>query len=145
MVAPRAARSQILNQFRPPADLVPGQSTRKQLAVHDSPYGILFVFLFPCLLEEHDMHRADRYIASIFLAAGLVAPVSLMAAPKPQDAKVQVRVYDKDHKDYHNWDDHENAAWGRFLVENHRQDHEYAKADKKEQKEYWNWRHSHPD
>jgi len=54
-------------------------------------------------------------------------------------------VYDRDHKDYHNWDDHEQSAWGRFLAEKHRKDHEWAKADKKEQSEYWNWRHSHPD
>src|SRR5450432_3661856 len=85
------------------------------------------------------MHIAHRYISSIFLAAALVAPASIIAAPKPQD--VQVRVYDRDHKDYHNWDDHENAAWGRFNVENHRRDHEFAKANKKEQREYWNWRH----
>jgi hypothetical protein len=91
------------------------------------------------------MHIANRCLASIFLSAALVAPASVIAAPKPQEAGVQVRVYDKDHKDYHNWDAHENAAWGRFIVENHRKDHEYAHADKKEQREYWNWRHSHPD
>jgi hypothetical protein len=55
------------------------------------------------------------------------------------------RVYNKEHKDYHNWDDNENRAWGQFLTENHRQSHEYAKSNKKEQSEYWNYRHSHPD
>jgi hypothetical protein len=89
------------------------------------------------------MHIPHRYIAAIFLTASLTAPVALIASPGPQ--AVQVRVYDTEHKDYHNWDDHENAAWGRFLAENHRKDHEYAKAKAKEQHEYWNWRHSHPD
>jgi hypothetical protein len=101
--------------------------------------------MFPWFLEEQHMHRSYRYVASIFLTTALVAPVAILAAAKPQDASVQVRVYDKDHKDYHNWDDHENAAWGRFLVEKHRKEHEFVKADKKEQAEYWNWRHSHPD
>jgi hypothetical protein len=45
----------------------------------------------------------------------------------------------------HNWDDNENHAWGQFLTENHRESHEYAKSNKKEQSEYWNYRHSHPD
>jgi hypothetical protein len=55
------------------------------------------------------------------------------------------RVYDRDRKDYHNWNDNENRAWGQFLTENHRESHEYAKSNKKEQSKYWNWRHSHPD
>ena len=90
------------------------------------------------------MNKSYRYIGAIFLATALTAPIAVIAAPAPQ-AAVQVRVYDAEHKDYHNWDDHENAAWGRFLVENHRKDHEYVKANAKEQREYWNWRHSHPD
>ena len=89
------------------------------------------------------MHIPHRYIAAIFLTASLTAPVTVVASPGPQ--AVQVRVYDTEHKDYHNWDDHENAAWSRFLAENHRKEHEYAKAKEKEQHEYWNWRHSHPD
>jgi len=89
------------------------------------------------------MHRAHRYIASLFLTAVLAAPVSIMAAPG--QAAVQVRVYDRDHKDYHNWDDHENQQWGVFLSSNHKSTHEYSKANKKEQSQYWNWRHAHPD
>jgi hypothetical protein len=61
---------------------------------------------------EHSMHRAHRYIASLFLTAALAAPLPIMAGPVPQEASVQVRVYDRDHKDYHNWDDNENRAWG---------------------------------
>ena len=84
-------------------------------------------------------------IASLLLTGALAVPVVIMAVPRPQEASVQVRVYDKNHKDYHNWDDNENRAWGTFLVENHRDHHEYAKSNKKEQSEYWNWRHAHPD
>jgi hypothetical protein len=91
------------------------------------------------------MHRPNRRFASLFLTAALAAPLSVMAAAAPQAVGVQVRVYDRDHKDYHNWDDNENRAWGQFLVENHRTSHEYKKANRKEQSQYWNWRHSHPD
>jgi hypothetical protein len=57
----------------------------------------------------------------------------------------QSRVYDKDHKDYHNWDDNENRAWGQFRTENHKRSQEFSKANKKEQSQCWNWRHAHPD
>ena len=94
------------------------------------------------------MHRANYYIGSFFLVAALAAPVSIRAIPAAQEDHKQdehKRVYDKQHKDYHNWDDNENRAWGNFLTENHRDSHEFAKSNKKEQSEYWNWRHSHPD
>ncbi len=86
------------------------------------------------------MHRIHRYIAALSLTTALAAPVALLAKPVPQE-----RVYDKEHKDYHHWDEKESGAWHRFLEENHRKEHEFAKADKKEQAEYWNWHHNHPD
>jgi len=91
------------------------------------------------------MHRANRYITSLFLTAALAAPVAIMAVPVPQEGRNQNRVYDKQHKDYHNWDDNENRAWGQYLTENHKSSHEYSKANKKEQSQYWNYRHAHPD
>jgi hypothetical protein len=91
------------------------------------------------------MHPPHHYFASLFLTAAIAAPISTLAMPAPQDAGVQVRVYDRHHKDYHNWDDNENHAWGQFLVENHRDHHEYAKSNRREQSQYWNWRHAHPD
>jgi hypothetical protein len=91
------------------------------------------------------MRNTNRFISSLFLAAALAAPVAIMAAPGPQAVGVQVRVYDRNHKDYHNWDDHEQSAWGVYLTENHRKPHEYKAANRKEQSSYWNWRHAHPD
>ena len=91
------------------------------------------------------MHRTHRYVASFFLAAALAAPMLIMAAPRPEEAKVQVRVYDRKHKDYHNWDDHENQTWGVYLKNNHRPIVEYSKARKNDQDGYWNYRHAHPD
>jgi hypothetical protein len=85
------------------------------------------------------MKIAHRFLGSLLLTGALVAPVAVVAIPAPQD------VYDREHKDHHNWDDHENEAWRRFLAENHRKEHEFAKAKKHEQEEYWNWRHNHPD
>lgn len=88
------------------------------------------------------MKALRQYLGSLFLVAGLAMPMAAMALPAGQDDH---RVYDRDHKDYHNWDDKEDRAWGRFLEENHRAKHEFAKANRKEQSEYWKWRHDHPD
>ena len=88
------------------------------------------------------MKRLNDYVASILLAAALASPAMIVTACGAQDDR---GVYDRDHKDYHKWDDRENQAWRRFLAENHRQEHEFTRADQKEQQEYWNWRHSHPD
>ena len=91
------------------------------------------------------MNHLERYLGSLFLVAALATPATIMAVPAPQDDREHKRVYDRDHKDYHHWDDNENRAWGHFLTENHRESHEYAKSNRKEQSEYWNYRHSHPD
>ena len=95
-------------------------------------------------LEDYKMDRAHRYIASLFLTASLVAPMSIVAAPKPQ-VGVQLRVYDRDHKDYHNWDDREDRAYRGYLTEQHHTYRVYTKQNHKTQNGYWNWRHSHPD
>jgi hypothetical protein len=89
------------------------------------------------------MHLSHRFITSLFLASALLVPASIMAAPAPQD--VQVRVYDRDHHDYHNWDDREDRAYRGYLVEQHRTYIAYDHQHRRTQRDYWNWRHSHPD
>jgi hypothetical protein len=91
------------------------------------------------------MHLAQHIMNSLLLAAALVTPVAIMATPAPQRVGVQVRVYDHNHKDYHNWDDREEASYRRYLVEQRRSYREYAKQQPRTQDQYWNWRHRHPD
>jgi hypothetical protein len=93
---------------------------------------------------DYSMHRTNRLIASAVLAAASLAPVAMTVAAGPQ-VGVSIRVYDRKHKDYHNWDDRENRSWGIFLTTNHRREHEFRRASRREQEEYWEWRHHHPD
>jgi type III secretory pathway component EscR len=79
------------------------------------------------------------------LAAAVVAPALIATKANAQEAAVQVRVYDRNHKDYHNWDDREDRAYRNYLSEQHKDYREYNKQNRKEQDHYWNWRHSHPD
>ena len=57
----------------------------------------------------------------------------------------QVRYYDRDHRDFHYWDDPEDRAYRRYLVEQHRAYLKFERADISVHRHYWNWRHSHPD
>jgi hypothetical protein len=91
------------------------------------------------------MRHMNRFISSLFLAAAIAAPTVVMAHATPQEGTVQVRVYDRDHRDYHNWDDHEDHAYRRYLAEQHRSYREYQRQHHRVQRHYWNWRHSHPD
>jgi hypothetical protein len=90
------------------------------------------------------MNRTYRFTSSLILAAAIAAPVTL-AAPTPQGASIQFRVYDRDHKDYHNWDDNEDHRWRLYIQQNHWKDQDFRKAPRREQSEYWKWRHEHPD
>jgi hypothetical protein len=89
------------------------------------------------------MNRAYRFISSFVLAAALVAPVAIVAA-SPQ-VSVQFRAYDRDHRDYHNWDDREDRAYRSYLAEQHRAYRDFRHQKRGVQRNYWNWRHSHPD
>src|SRR5579859_5950867 len=100
------------------------------------PTGVLYPSISD--LEDRFMQRIDRFISSLLLAAAIATPTAIMAGPRAQDASVQVRVYDRDHRDYHNWDDHEDRAYRRYLVERHRTYVEYHRQHYRAQKHYWN-------
>jgi len=96
------------------------------------------------------MHRGNRYIASLFLSATLLAPIGAFALPVPQDDRArheerERRVYDAEHKAYHNWDQHEDVAYRRWLEERHLTYVEYEKLKDKDQRAYWTGRQEHPD
>ena len=89
------------------------------------------------------MHRKSLIISSFFLTAGILAPAAIRAnAATPQ---ISVRVYDRDHRDYHNWDDREVHSYGIFRAEHPKYNENYARAKRRQQREYWRWRHEHGD
>jgi len=95
------------------------------------------------------MHRSHRFLfGSIILVAALAAPTGVKAAGKPQDNGHQEenhRFYDRQHNDYHNWDDNEDRSYRVYLTERHREYHPFVELKVRDQRAYWNWRHSHPD
>jgi hypothetical protein len=92
--------------------------------------------------KGRQMNRKRLFINSIFLGAALIAPMAITAHAAPQ---INVRVYDSKHKDYHNWDDREEHSYQAFRVEHPKYNATYSKTKSSQQKEYWTWRHAHPD
>lgn len=66
------------------------------------------------------------------LGAAALAPVAVVNA---QDQAMPA----------HQWNDHEDQVWHQYLKDHHKKDHDWAKASKREQKDYWKWRDQHPD
>jgi len=80
-----------------------------------------------------------RLIGTLLLGAALAAPVAIMADDHPH------RYYDKDHKDYHEWNDHEDRAYRYYLNDQHKEYRDWTHVNHADQQRYWNWRHDHPD
>ncbi len=57
----------------------------------------------------------------------------------------RVRVYDEPHHDYHRWDSHEEAQFRIYLGERHMEYRKFDRLNAAEQRDYWAWRHNHPD
>ena len=90
------------------------------------------------------MQRSNLLLGGLFLTAALALSGPVVAAA-PQDAGIQVRVYDLHHHDYHNWDDREDRAYRNYQQERHEQYLAYEHRKHSYQQHYWKWRHNHPD
>jgi hypothetical protein len=80
-----------------------------------------------------------RIIGSTVLATSLLITVA------GSGCAGRVRVYDEYHSDWHSWDHNEDSAYRGYWSGRHEQYRDYNKLNKDEQKDYWNWRHDHPD
>jgi hypothetical protein len=85
------------------------------------------------------MNLASRWFSSLLLGAALISPLLTVGCAG------NVRVYDPYYHDYHRWDDHETVYYSQWETENHRDHRDFRKRNKDEQKQYWDWRHSHGD
>jgi hypothetical protein len=90
-----------------------------------------------------------RYLGSLLLGAALIAPVGIRANNNPgddrrEDARER-RYYDRDHRDYHLWDDREDGRYRHWRAERHEAYRPFYKVKRAQQRAYWKWRHEHPD
>jgi hypothetical protein len=76
------------------------------------------------------------------LAAALAIPLGVVAQDHDRDDR---RFYDKHHRDYHEWNDHEDRAWHMYWEERHHAFVDWNHASARERQRYWDWRHNHSD
>lgn len=74
-----------------------------------------------------------KFLGSLALGVCLLTPAGVLNAQAHRD---QVA---------HQWNDNENESWHQYLKEHHKKDHDWAKANKREQAAYWKWRDQHRD
>jgi hypothetical protein len=86
----------------------------------------------------------SRLISAILLSGALSLPLVVLAQDHDQNQHDQ-RYYDKSHKDYHQWNANEDRAYHEFAHQRHIKNEDWSHASKRQQQEYWSWRHEHPD
>jgi hypothetical protein len=89
------------------------------------------------------MKRTGLLVAGLFLATALVVPMATRTTAKPQG--VSVRVYDRNHKDYHDWDDNESRRYEGYRKDHPEYNVTFGKNNRRQQSTYWTWRHQHSE
>jgi hypothetical protein len=84
--------------------------------------------------------RRFLILTAFFAGATLIAPVAMKA-----DDHRDKRYYDRDARDYHAWNGQEDRAYRFYLGEQHRDYREFRREKAPRQREYFKWRHDHPD
>ena len=83
--------------------------------------------------------RHFSILAGFVLAAWVVAPVTLVA----EDHRGEASYYDRDGRDYHNWNGDEDRQYRANLLERHRAYVPFVKVKVRERQEYFRYRHEH--
>jgi hypothetical protein len=84
--------------------------------------------------------RRFLILSALFAGAALLAPV----AARAEDQHYK-RYYDRDGRDYHTWNGQEDRAYRVYLGEQHRDYREFGRVRAAQRREYFRWRHDHPD
>jgi exonuclease VII large subunit len=82
-----------------------------------------------------------RHLSAVVLGLALAGPMVLTTTTPSEGAAITVRVYDREHRDYHRWDRGEERAYRHYLSERHRAYARYARQRQAERRTYWRWRH----
>lgn len=79
----------------------------------------------------------SRFLGVAVLGFCLMTSVAVISAQKSYADQTDMQK--------HQWSDQEDPHWRDYLKEHHKKYHDWKKASKREQKDYWKWRDAHPD
>ena len=78
------------------------------------------------------------------LGASALLPATASAQDRDHDRQIQERrMYDRNHRDYHNWNRDEDRTYREYLKDHHRRYVDFSRTNKRQQRAYWQWRHDH--
>ena len=83
-----------------------------------------------------------KTFSALTLVAALGGSVLLPATASAQSG-VELRFYDRSHRDYHRWNGNEDRRYRAYLAERHRRYLAFERASRDRQRAYWRWRHDH--
>lgn len=83
------------------------------------------------------MRQMKRILGPLVMAALLGSTIAIGGCA--------VRMYDRDHDDYHRWNHHEDGFYIEWEHDTHRDHRDFRDRDDNDKREYWNWRHNHHD
>ena len=93
--------------------------------------------------------KSHRFLSSLAVTVALLAPGLVQTAAAQthtvavaKAGPVSVRVYDRSHKDYHDWNDEEDRSYRAYLNTNHQSYRPISRLSRTQQTKYWNSRHS---
>ena len=86
----------------------------------------------------------NRCLTALFISAALAGSVPVRADDHHSDNQTK-RYYDKDARDYHEWNQNENQVYHQYVIDNHKRDRDFSRTTRTEKKDYFKWRHDHPD
>jgi len=86
----------------------------------------------------------NRYLTALFISAALAGSAPVRADDHHSDSQTK-RYYDKDARDYHEWNQNENQVYHQYVTDNHKRDRDFSRTTRTEKKDYFKWRHDHPD
>lgn len=84
-------------------------------------------------------HQTTAAVATLLLFGGMAFCQAGFADG------VEVRVYDREHHDYHQWNANEDGVYRSYLLERHEPYREYRVQGREHQRAYWRWRHERRD
>ncbi len=79
-----------------------------------------------------------RYISTFILGLALAAPFAAVAKDNHER-----RYYDRDRRDYHEWNEREEQAYRHWQQQQWREYRDWNHTPRTRQREYWRWRHQH--
>jgi len=82
-----------------------------------------------------------QILTGLLLGTALIVPVVASAADGDHDR----RYYDRDGRDYHQWNVQEDRAYRIYLGEQRQPYVDFYRVRLARQRAYFRWRHEHPD